>query len=252
MSEGESPVSTGRVLRSDRVGVGLVGSGMSASSLHLPLIGAEPGLELRGVVTSHPERAPGLPVRPTVDALLDDPAVELVVVAVPNAAHHDVARTALEAGRHVVVDKPFTVTSAEADDLIRLAGERDLRLSVFHQRRWDADHRTIRRVVDEGLLGRVGTYLARYDRFLPGPPTRWTERDGPGSGVLYDLGAHLIDQAVHLFGPPARRPSPGRPGAGRRAARRSGRRSRRTGTTRRRRAPRTAVRAREPAIRRAG
>lgn len=184
------------------IGVGVVGSGMSATSLHLPLIGAEPGLALRGVVTSHPSRAPGLRVYPTVDALLDDPAVELVVVAVPNAAHHEVARAALLAGRHVVVDKPFTVTTAEADDLIALASSEGLCLTVFHQRRWDADFRTIRALVDAGTLGRVSTYLARYDRFHPGPPSRWTERPGPGAGVLYDLGAHLIDQALCLFGPP--------------------------------------------------
>jgi scyllo-inositol 2-dehydrogenase (NADP+) len=184
------------------IGVGLVGYGMAGSSLHLPLIMAEPGLDLRAVVTSHPDRVPGVAVVPTVAALLDDPAVELVVVAVPNTAHHDVARTALEAGRHVVVDKPFTVTTAEADDLIRLAGERGRLLSVFHQRRWDADQLTIRRCVEEGLVGRVSTFVARFDRFKPGPNTRWTEKDEPGAGVLYDLGAHLIDQTLHLFGTP--------------------------------------------------
>ena len=190
----------------DPVGVGLVGYGMSGSSLHGPLITAEPRLVLRAVVTSDPGRVhrdlPDVAVVPTVATLLADPGVELVVVAVPNAAHHEVARTALEAGRHVVVDKPFTLTTAEADDLIRLAGERRLRLTVFHQRRWDADHLTIRRCVDEGLLGRVTTYVARYDRFRPGTPARWTEEDRPGAGVLYDLGAHLIDQALCLFGAP--------------------------------------------------
>ena len=203
--ERESGVSAGRVSRLDRVGVGLVGYGMSASSLHAPLITTEPGLELRAVVTSDPSRVPlpDVTVVPTVAALLDDPAVALVVVAVPNAAHHGVARTVLEAGRHVVVDKPFTVTTAEADDLITLAKERDLALSVFHQRRWDADHLTIRCCVDDGLLGQVSTYLARYDRFKPGGPSRWTEEDRPGAGVLYDLGAHLIDQALCLFGAPA-------------------------------------------------
>ena len=112
------------------VGVGLVGYGMSGSSLHGPLITAEPRLALRGVATLEPDQVrdlPGVPVLPTVAALLDDPAVELVVVAVQNAAHHDVARTALEAGRHVVVDKPFTLTTEEADDLIRLAEDRGLR-----------------------------------------------------------------------------------------------------------------------------
>ena len=187
------------------VGVGLVGYGLSATSLHVPLITAEPGLELRAVV-SRRGGPPGVPVVATLDALLDDPAVELVVAAVPNAAHHEVVRAALEGGRHVVVDKPFTLTTAEADDLIRLAAGRSLCLSVFSQRRWDADHLTIRRCVDEGLLGNVTTYLGRYDRFRPGAldpaRSRWTERDGPGAGVLYDLGSHLIDQALQLFGPP--------------------------------------------------
>jgi len=198
-------VPVGRVLRSGRVGVGLVGYGMAGSSLHAPLITAEPRLQLRAVVTSRADRLRGLPdvaVVPTVDDLLADPDVELVVVGVPNVAHHEVARTALEAGRHVVVDKPFTVTSAEADDLIALARERDVALSVFHQRRWDADQLTIRRCVDEGLVGRVSTFVARFDRFKPGPNTRWTEEDGPGAGVLYDLGAHLVDQTLTLFGAP--------------------------------------------------
>jgi scyllo-inositol 2-dehydrogenase (NADP+) len=202
----ESPVLAGRGARLDGVGVGLVGYGMAGSSLHAPLITAEPRLRLRAAVTSNPDRVhrdlPDLPVVPTLAALLDDPAVELVVVATPNAAHHDLARTALLAGRHVVVDKPFTVTSAEADDLIALAGERGLALCVFHQRRWDADQLTIRRCVEEGLVGRVSTFVARFDRFKPGPNTRWTEEDRPGAGVLYDLGAHLIDQALGLFGTP--------------------------------------------------
>ena len=189
----------------DRVGVGLVGYGMSGSSLHGPLITAEPRLALRGVATLEPDQVrdlPGVPVLPTVAALLDDPAVELVVVAVQNAEHHDVARTALEAGRHVVVDKPFTLTTEQADDLIRLAEDRGLCLSVFHQRRWDADHLTIRRCVESGLLGTVTTYIARYDRFRLGTPARWTDEDRPGAGVLYDLGGHLIDQALQLFGTP--------------------------------------------------
>jgi predicted dehydrogenase len=191
---------------SEPVGVGLVGYGVSGSSLHTPLVTAEPRLRLRAVVSRNPERVhrdlPAVPVVPTLARLLDDPAVELVVVAVPNAAHHELAGTALRAGRHVVVDKPITVTAAEADDLIRLADERDLRLSVFHQRRWDADHLTVRRCVDEGVLGSVRTYIARYDRFRPRPAIRWTEQDGPGAGVLYDLGSHLLDQAMCLFGSP--------------------------------------------------
>jgi scyllo-inositol 2-dehydrogenase (NADP+) len=191
---------------SERVGVGVVGYGTSGSSLHAPLIGAEPRLELRAVVSSDADRVhrdlPGVPVVPAPSALLDDPAIELVVVAAANTAHHELARAALVAGRHVVVDKPFTVTTAEADDLIRVAAEQDRRVSAFQQRRWDADFRTVRRCVEEGLLGWVGTYVARYDRFRPEPTARWTEAERPGSGVLYDLGSHLIDQALCLFGTP--------------------------------------------------
>ena len=132
--------------------------------------------------------------------LLDDPEIELVVVAAPNAAHHELARAALLAGRHVVVDKPFTLTSAQADDLIDVAAREDRRLTVFHQRRWDADYRTVRHCVQAGVLGRLGTYVARYDRFRPTVDAR--DRPIPGAGVLYDLGPHLIDQALHLFGLP--------------------------------------------------
>ena len=122
---------------------------------------------------------PGVRVLPTVAALLDDPAVELVVVAVQNAAHHDVARTALEAGRHVVVDKPFTLTTEQADDLIRLAEDRGLRLSVFHQRRWDADHLTIRRCVEAGLLGRSRPTSPATTGSASGPPLGGPTRTGP-------------------------------------------------------------------------
>jgi scyllo-inositol 2-dehydrogenase (NADP+) len=187
------------------VGVGLVGYGVSAASLHAPLITAEPRLALRAVVSSDPDRVHGdLAVRvvPAVADLLGDPAIELVVVAVPNEAHAEVAAAALSAGRHVVVDKPFTVTTAEADALIALAGSRDRLIAVFHQRRWDSDYLTVRRCVHDGLLGTVNTYLARYDRYRPVPADQWRDQARPGAGVLYDLGAHLIDQAVHLFGMP--------------------------------------------------
>lgn len=190
----------------EAIGVGLIGYGMAGSSLHAPLIDAEGLLRLRAVVSRYPDRVhrdlPSVSVVPTPARLLDDPAVELVVVAAPNAFHHDLTRAALEAGRHVVVDKPFTVTSAEADELIELAAQQERLLSVFHQRRWDSDFLTVERCVRGGVLGRVNTYLARYDRFRPEPQVRWREQVQPGAGLLYDLGSHLIDQALHLFGPP--------------------------------------------------
>ena len=188
------------------VGVGLVGYGMSGSSLHAPLIGAEPALRLRAVVSSDAARVhrdlPDVPVVPSLDAMLGDDGVELVVVAAPNQAHHALAGAALRADRHVVVDKPFTVTAAEADELVALAAERGRALAVFHQRRWDGDFVTVRRCVEAGALGRVAVYAAQYDRFRPAPTLRWTEHAVPGAGVLYDLVSHLVDQALCLFGPP--------------------------------------------------
>jgi scyllo-inositol 2-dehydrogenase (NADP+) len=186
------------------IGVGLVGYGTSGADLHAPLITADPRLRLRAVVSGRPERVhrdlPTTPVVPDLAHVLDDPEVELVVVAAPNDVHHELARAALLADRHVVVDKPFTLSTAQADDLIATAARQDRRLSVFHQRRWDADYRTVRHCVQAGVLGRVTTYIARYDRFRPTVDARDGPR--PGAGVLYDLGPHLIDQALHLFGLP--------------------------------------------------
>lgn len=188
------------------IGVGLIGYGMAGSSLHAPLIEAEPRLRLRAVVSRRPDRVhrdlESVPVVPTAAELLEDAGIELVVVAAPNAVHAELAGAALRAGRHVVVDKPFTVTTAEADEVITLAGRQDRLVGVFHQRRWDSDFLTVERCVRRSLLGRVSMYVARYDRFRPKPAVRWREEDEPGAGLLYDLGSHLIDQALHLFGLP--------------------------------------------------
>jgi scyllo-inositol 2-dehydrogenase (NADP+) len=189
------------------IGVGLVGYGLAGSVLHAPLVGAEPRLRLHAVASRHPGKVhrdlPAVAVVATPEELLEDPAVELVVVAAPNALHHRLAAAALRAGRHVVVDKPFVTSSAEADELIALAARQGRLLAVFHNRRWDGDYLTVRHCVRAGLLGRVATYIARYDRFAPHPAGGWREEAGPGAGVLWDLGAHLVDQALQLFGPPA-------------------------------------------------
>jgi scyllo-inositol 2-dehydrogenase (NADP+) len=187
-------------------GVGLIGYGLAGSALHGPLIDAEPGLRLQMVASRHPERVsadfPEVRVVATPAELLEDPAVELVVVAAPTAAHHQLATQALGAGRHVVVEKPLAARAAEADELIRLAERRGRLLSVFHQRRWDGDFLTVRRCLEAGVLGQASVYVARWDRFRPRPEGGWRERDQPGSGVLYDLGAHLVDQVLCLFGLP--------------------------------------------------
>jgi scyllo-inositol 2-dehydrogenase (NADP+) len=188
------------------VGVGLIGYGLGGSAFHAPLVRAEPGLRLEAVVTSRAGQVgrdlPGVRVVGSAAELLADPAVELVVVAAPNAVHHQLAAAALRAGRHVVVDKPFTLTTAEADELIELAAAEGRLLSVFQNRRWDGDFLTVRRCLEAGLLGDVSTFVSRYDRFRPAPKGGWKEEAVPGSGILYDLGPHLIDQALVLFGLP--------------------------------------------------
>jgi scyllo-inositol 2-dehydrogenase (NADP+) len=188
------------------IGVGLAGYGLGGSVFHAPLIQAEPGLRLHAVVTSRDEQVrrelPGVGVVGSAAELLEDPAVELVVVAAPNAVHHQLAAAALRAGRHVVVDKPLALSTADADELIGLAEATDRRLSVFHNRRWDSDYLTVRRCLEAGVLGDVSSFTSRYDRFRPLPKGSWKEEDVPGSGVLWDLGPHLIDQALQLFGLP--------------------------------------------------
>jgi scyllo-inositol 2-dehydrogenase (NADP+) len=185
--------------------VGLIGYGGAGATFHAPLILAEDRLRLARVVTSRREQValiPGARATATVTELLADHGIQLVVVASPSDSHFEIARQALEAGKHVVVDKPITLASAEADELIELARRRGLALSVFQNRRWDGDFLTVRRLISEGALGRVYHFEARYDRFRPRIRVRWREMPGPGAGTLYDLGPHLIDQALQLFGMP--------------------------------------------------
>jgi len=139
----------------------------------------------------------------TPEEIIDDPGINLVVISTPNTSHHSLALQALKQGKHVVVDKPFTVTTAEADELIAFAGERNQVLSVFHSRRFDSDFNTIKKVIKSGLLGDLVELESRYDRFRNFlKPGAWREESAPGTGILYDLGSHLIDQALTLFGLP--------------------------------------------------
>lgn len=185
---------------------GLVGYGFAGKTFHAPLIAAVPGLALAAVASSDPPKVaadwPAVTVDPDYATLCARPDVDLVVVATPNDSHFPIARAALLAGKHVVVDKPFTVAVAEAEELAALAEAHGLVLSVFHNRRWDSDFLTLRRLIDSGSLGRVVSLESRFDRFRPQVRDRWRERPGPGSGVWYDLGPHLVDQALVLFGPP--------------------------------------------------
>lgn len=186
--------------------VGLIGFGYVGRTFHAPLIEAVDGLSLTAIASSDAARVqtfrPGLRVVADYAALATDPAIDLVVIATPNDSHHALARAALLAGKHVVIDKPFTVTLDQADELVALAARQGTLLSVFHNRRWDGDFLTLRRHIEGGVLGDVREFISRFDRYDPQPRDRWRERAGLGAGLWFDLGPHLIDQALCLFGAP--------------------------------------------------
>ncbi|MGJ7556174.1 oxidoreductase [Variovorax sp. RB3P1] len=185
---------------------GLVGYGFAGQTFHAPVLSAVPGLELAAVASSQPHKVhadwPGVAVVPDVAALVARADIDLVVVATPNAEHFPVAKAALEAGRHVVVDKPFTLDVTQARALEALARSRHRVLSVYQNRRFDADFLTLKDVLASGELGRPVYFESHFDRFRPEVKVRWREQAVPGSGLWVDLGAHLVDQAVQLFGRP--------------------------------------------------
>jgi predicted dehydrogenase len=178
---------------------------------HAPLIASVPGLRLAVVVTANPERAaratrehPGVMVLDAAERVWERAGeLDLVVVATPNRTHAPLALAALDAGVPVVVDKPLAVDAAQGQELLDRARARGLLLTVFHNRRWDGDLLTARRLLEEGALGRVWRFESRFERWRPTPKPGWRETGGPedAGGMLIDLGSHLVDQALHLFGP---------------------------------------------------
>jgi scyllo-inositol 2-dehydrogenase (NADP+) len=185
--------------------VALMGYGFAGKTFHAPLLTHVPGLLLTHIVSSDSTK-----VRQDHDVtVLAKPEdafalseIDLTVIATPNSTHFDLASRGISAGKHVVVDKPFTVTSDEAAQLISLAKKHQRVLSVFQSRRWDADFLTLRQIFREGSLGEVIQFESRYDRYRPEPRQRWREQAVPGAGVWFDLGSHLVDQALQLLGPP--------------------------------------------------
>ncbi|MBN1413056.1 MAG: oxidoreductase [Spirochaetales bacterium] len=195
-------MSTGKMIN-----VGLVGFGMAGQVFHGPLVSSSPGLNLYGIVERHHARSgmvyPKAVIFKDASKMFSDKEVDLVVIATPNATHFDLAHKAIEAGKHVVVDKPFTVTTAEAEQLIDEAKKKGVVLSVFQNRRWDGGFLTLRQVIEQDLLGRLTVYEARFERYRAAlKEGSWRESDAPGAGLLYDLGSHLIDQVFCLFGLP--------------------------------------------------
>lgn len=187
--------------------VGLIGFGLAGRYFHAPVIRAVPGLRLAAILQRTGDSAaqayPRTRIVRTIDELLSIDSLRLIVVATPNQSHFPLAKRCLEAGRHVLVDKPFTATVAEALELLHLAKLCDRILAVYHNRRFDADFQALRKLVSTGELGRLVRFENTYDRFRPhSKPGAWREKPGPGSGVLFDLGPHLLDQAFMLFGEP--------------------------------------------------
>lgn len=192
------------------INTGIIGFGNSGQTFLAPFIAANPGFSLKKISTSDPAKAakakvvyPDAEVVNDADAIINDPDIELVLIGSPNTSHLSLAKQALLAGKHVVVEKPFTVTSADADELIALAKKQHRVLSVHHNRRFDSGHKTVKNIIASGRLGILVEYEVHYDRFRRElRPGAWREKPLPGSGILYDLGAHLIDGVLDFFGTP--------------------------------------------------
>lgn len=187
-----------------------VGYGSGGRIYNAPVISSVPGFSIDKILTSSKENIkaaeedfPAAEVVQDYEKILEDPKIDLVLLVLPNHLHYSFAKQALEAGKHVLVEKPFTPHLREANELIKLAFQSNLVLSVNHNRRFDSDFKTIKKVIENGILGKVVEYEAHFDRFRNQVKSGWKEnRKIPGSGILYDLGSHLIDQALTLFGLP--------------------------------------------------
>ncbi len=190
------------------IGVGVIGFGLGGRVFHAPFVNAVSGLRLAAIMQRKGDEAakayPATRIARSVEELLADKSIELVVVSTPNATHFALANQALEAGKHVVIDKPFAATSDEALALGKLAKSKSLLVIPFHNRRWDGDFQTVRKLLQEGAVGRLVTFESHFDRFRPIPrENTWKEAENPANGMLFDLGPHLVDQVLALFGPPA-------------------------------------------------
>ncbi len=189
-----------------RLQVGLIGYGLAGSVFHAPLIQHTPGLALHSIASSQRDRL----LRSFTDVricnqpaeLFNDPALDAVVIATPNAEHAPLAIAALRAGKHVLVDKPFALDLTEAEAVVRAAQDAERVVTVFQNRRFDADFLTLQQLLADGVLGEVAECHSHFDRYRPQVRDRWRESDAPGAGLWMDLGPHLLDQMLQLFGWP--------------------------------------------------
>ena len=189
------------------INTALCSFGMSGLVFHAPFLSVNPGFNFYAVWERSKnlaeEKYPGVKTYRSLESMLADDSVELVIVNTPNATHYEFTKKALEAGKHVIVEKPFTISVEEGNELIELAKNKNKKLSVYQNRRYDSDYKTIKKVIDENLLGDLVEVEMHFDRYKEElSPKLHKEIPGPGAGVLYDLGSHLIDQALQLFGMP--------------------------------------------------
>ncbi len=192
---------------SEIIRAGVVGYGLAGRVFHAPFLTAVPGLELAAIVERTARNAqtlyPNIQTYPSLDQLLEDDSINLIVIATPNQTHAPLAKQALRAGRHVVVDKPTAIHASEIEELIALATTQKRLLIPFHNRRWDGDFKTLRQLLESSSLGRLVHFQSTFDRWRPAPKRDvWREDGSPGGGLLLDLGTHLVDQALQLFGNP--------------------------------------------------
>lgn len=191
----------------DKIRTGLAAYGMSGQVFHAPFISTNPHFEL-SVVTERTKnlsrrRYPDVCIVRSYEELINREELDLIIVNTPDNTHYEYTRLALEAGKHVIVEKPFTTTVEEAEELVALASEKKLTLSVYQNRRWDNDFLTVKEILSKGLLGRLVEFestFPRYRNFIK--PNTWKETGESGGGLVYNLGSHIIDQAVQLFGMP--------------------------------------------------
>lgn len=191
----------------NKITTALASFGMSGKVFHSPLLTNHPGFYLKSIVERNKQEVnrfyPEIKSVKSIEDILQDPEIHLIVINTPDHTHYELTQMALEAGKHVVVEKPFTQTVEQGEKLIRLALEKNLILSVFQNRRWDGDFLTIQEIINNKLLGRLVEFESHFDRFRNYiQPGSWKEDAGTGTGTLYNLGSHMIDQALVLFGAP--------------------------------------------------
>ncbi|MFN5423224.1 MAG: Gfo/Idh/MocA family oxidoreductase [bacterium] len=190
------------------ISTAVISYGISARTFHIPFITTDPFFSLDMILERNGDAAgkafPNAKIVRTIEEVLSDQTIELVVICSPNTTHFPYAKAAMLAGKHVVVEKPFTNTLQEAEELISISNKTGKICSVYHNRRYVGDFLTMKKIIEEGMLGETREFFAHYDRYRPDPRTYglWREEELPGSGIFYDLGPHLIDQALVLFGMP--------------------------------------------------